>query len=331
MKPREWLNSQLSLLSRGTTRQTAPQIAESVEALGGSLSSSADWDGAYVTLSSLSSSLNDALPTFAEVLRSPAFASEEVERFRSETLDDLTVNLRSPGTLAIFTAARVVFGDSGYGHLGSGTPETVKALNAGQIHSFYAARYQPQNASLIFGGDINPETAFAYAEKHFGDWKSSSANAGSPPQAVSILPGRRVLVVDKPDAGQAAVFLVRPTIRRGDKNYPIGRVADAVFGEGYSSRLNREIRIKRGLSYGASSSLAAHKYWRPFSPHPHKLATRRRNRRVATLMKSELTRMAVEPVAVSEIIPRKASLSGNYARRLETGGRLGFHRRVAHC
>src|SRR5208283_3739025 len=72
-----------SLLTRGTKRHTAPQIAETVEVLGGSLSSGAGWDSANVHLSSLASRLGDALPMFAEVLRSPAFAAEEIERLRS--------------------------------------------------------------------------------------------------------------------------------------------------------------------------------------------------------------------------------------------------------
>ena len=161
-----------SLLTRGTKTHTAPQIAETVEALGGSLSSAAGWDGANVSLSSLSSHLGDALPIFAEVLRSPAFAPEEIERLRSEKLDGLAVSLRSPGTLARLTAARVVFGDSGYGHSPDGTPETIKALDAGQINLFYQSRYQPQNTVLVFGGDITPDAAFAYAAKYFSDWRA---------------------------------------------------------------------------------------------------------------------------------------------------------------
>jgi len=66
-----------------------------------------------------------------------------------------------------------------------------------------------------------------------------------------------VVVVDKPDAGQAAGCIVCPTIRRAYKDYAVGRVANGVLGEGYSSRLNQEVRIKRGLSYGAGSGLGA--------------------------------------------------------------------------
>jgi len=309
-----------SLLTRGTKTHSAPQIAETIEALGGSLSSAAGWDEANVNLSSLSSRLGEALPTFAEVVRSPAFAAEEIERLRSENLDGLTVALRSPGTLARLTAARVVFGDSGYGHSPNGTPETIKALDARQINGFYKGHFQPQNTVLVFGGDIDPDAAFAYAKKYFGNWKAQRVAAPPAPAPAVPQKGGRVVVVDKPDAGQAAVSVARRTIRRADPEYAVGRVANGVLGEGYSSRPNQEVRIKRGLSYGASSGLGARRESGLFSA-----SAQTRNdaaSEVATLMKAELSRLATEPVAASELVPRKAALSGNYARQLETGAGL---------
>jgi zinc protease len=309
-----------SLLTRGTKAHTAPQIAETVESFGGSLSSGADSDTASLYLSSLAPHLADVLPTLAEVLRSPAFAAEEVERLRSETLDNLAVTFKTPGALARMTAARVVFGDSGYGHPDAGTPETIKALTGSEIGRFYKGRYQPQNTVLIFGGDIAIDDAFAYASKYFGDWEAQPADAGSAPAPAEVQQGGRVVVVDKPDAGQAAVSLVRPTIRRADKDYAIARVANSVLGEGYSSWLNHEIRIVRGLSYGASSRLGTRKDGGLFSA-----SAQTRNdaaAEVATLMKTELTRLATEPVEEAELVARKAALSGNYARSLETGAGL---------
>jgi zinc protease len=309
-----------TLLTRGTKSHKAPQIADTVETLGGNLSSGAGWDSATLNLSSLSSRLGEILPTFAEVLRSPAFATDEIERLRSEILDDLAVSFRTPGALARMTAARVVFGDSSYGHPEGGTPETIKALDAEEINTFYKTHYQPQSTVLVFGGDIIPDAAFAYASDYFGDWTAASIPAPPAPTPAEPQQGGRVVVVDKADAGQAAVTLVRPTIRRADKDYVIARVANSVLGEGYSSWLNHEIRIIRGLSYGASSRLGTRKDSGLFSA-----SAQTRNDAapdVATLMKTELIRLATEPVADSELVSRKAALSGNYARSLETGAGL---------
>jgi len=309
-----------SLLTRGTKTRSAPQIAETIEALGGSLSSGAGWDAAEVSLSSLSTRLADALPTFAEVVRSPAFAAEEVERLRSETLDNLAVSLRAPGTLARLAAGRVVFGESGYGHPSNGTPETLKALDGGQISRFYRSWYQPQNTVLVFGGDITPEAALALAARYFGDWKAVRIAPPPSPRPAVVQKGGRIVVVDKPDAGQAAVCVTRATIRRADPRYAIGRVANGVLGEGYSARMNQEVRIKRGLSYGASSNLGTRKDSGLFLA-----SAQTRNDaapEVAMLLKTELGRLASEPVGAAELVVRKAALSGNYARRLQTGAGL---------
>jgi zinc protease len=309
-----------SLLTRGTTRHTAPQIAETVEALGGSLSSDAGWDNASINLSSLATQLNDVLPLFAEVVRSPAFASSEVERLRAEDQDTITVSLRSPGTLARLAAARVTFGDSSYGHSPAGTPESLRALDAAGIRRFYEARYQPQNMVLVFGGDIAPATAFRLAAKLFGDWKPLNGTASAIPSPEVAQKGGRVVVIDKPDAGQAAVMLVRPGIRRTAPEYVVGQVANGVLGEGYSSRLNLEIRIKRGLSYGASSFLDARRDGGVFVA-----SAQTRNDavpEVASLLKTELERLATEAVPENELVTRKAALSGDYARSAETNAGL---------
>jgi zinc protease len=196
----------------------------------------------------------------------------------------------------------------------------MKAMDASEINLFYKGRYQPQNTVLVFGGDITPDAAYADAENYFGDWKALPVTAPPAPTPAEAQKGARVVVVDKPDAGQAAVSVVRPTIRRADNEYAIGRVANGVLGEGFSSRINQEVRIKRGLSYGASSSLGARKDSGLFSA-----SAQTRNDaapEVATLLKAELNRLAMEPVAASELVPRKAALSGNYARGLETGAGL---------
>ena len=130
----------------------------------------------------------------------------------------------------------------------------------------------------------------------------------------------RVVVIDMPDAGQAAVVVARRGLKRTDSEYYRGIVANTVLGGGYSARLNQEIRIKRGLSYGAGSSLSARRDVGPFTA-----STQTKNEsgaEVASLLMSELTRLSSEPIADLELTPRKAVLTGNFGRNLETTGGL---------
>src|SRR6185503_10023173 len=102
--------------------------------------------------------------------------------------------------------------------------------------------------------------------KYFGNWQN-------PPNALSQLQittpestanGRRILVIDQPAAGQTAVLAVRSAINRNNPDYFRGIVANAVLN-GYSGRLNWEIRVKRGLSYGAGSTLDTRRWAGSFS------------------------------------------------------------------
>jgi zinc protease len=128
----------------------------------------------------------------------------------------------------------------------------------------------------------------------------------------------RILVVDLPNSGQAAVSYYRPVYKYGrsaEQYYP-AIVLNSVLGGGYSSRLNYEIRIKRGLSYGAGSSFA----WRGSSTN---LSTRAQTKNesaaeVAELVAGELQRIGGSDVGGDELVPRKSVLTGSFGRNLET-------------
>ncbi len=317
-------NMTASLLTQGTQTRTAPEIAEAIEALGGSLQSGARWDASTANVDVMSSKVTPVFAILADVVRHPVFQEEEIERLRQQTLDELRVALGQPGSIARFVASRLVFGDRPYGHPLTGTPETIKRIRRDDIVKLHATYYRPDNAILIIGGDITADAAFRLAEKVFGDWQKPAVplppSSTQTMQAHATQSSPRVLVIDKPDAGQAAVVLVRPGLRRTDPDFFRGLVANSVLGGGYSARLNQEIRIKRGLSYGAGSTLDMRRNVGPF------IATAQTKNQsgaeVASLMIGELTRLSSTPIPDAELIPRKAVLIGNFGRNLETTGGL---------
>ena len=307
-----------SLLTKGTKTRTAPQIAQAIEALGGSLESGAGWDSSSVTTGVMSSKISQAMEILADVVRNPAFQNEEIERLRQQYLDSLSVAFNQPGTVANMVAARVVFGDEPYGHPASGTPESLPRIKRDDIVRLHSTYYRPDNTILVVGGDIRPADAFRLAERLFGDWaRPSTPLPAAAKEDKARAEGKpRVVVIDMPEAGQAAVVLARSGIRRTDPQYFHGLVANSVLGGGYSARLNQEIRIKRGLSYGAGSSLSVRRDVGPFLA-----STQTKNpsgAEVATLLMSELGRLSSEPILDAELTPRKAVLIGNFGRSLET-------------
>jgi zinc protease len=309
-----------NLLTKGTQTRDATQIAQQIESLGGSLDSGARWDSSFANVGVMSSKIPQAMEILADVVRRPTFKSEEVERLRQQYLDNVTLALGDPGSIARFVAARVVFGDSPYGHPIGGTTESLTRITAADIVKMHSRFYRPDNAILVIGGDTTAKDAFALATKYFGDWEKPATPLPTL-EAKESTAGKagRVVVIDKPDAGQAAVFLARTGINRKDTDYFRGIVSNSVLS-GYSGRLNQEIRIKRGLSYGAGSVLDTRRDVGPF------LASAQTKNEsgavVADLLMGEISRLSSAPPADVELTPRKAVLIGGFSRNLETANGL---------
>jgi zinc protease len=310
-----------NLLTKGTQSRNATQIAEAVEALGGSLESGARWDASNATVGVMSAKIGPAMEILADVIRRPTFKTEEVERLRQQYLDNLTLALGQPGAIARFVAARVVFGDSPYGHPIGGTTESLARISRDDMAKMHERFYRPDNAILVIGGDIRARDGFALATRYFGDWQKPVTAIPVVSAAANIAGGKpgRVVVIDKPDAGQAAVYLARLGINRKDADYFRGIVANSVLN-GYSGRLNQEIRIKRGLSYGAGSTLDARRDVGPFIASAQ--TKNESGAQVADLLLSEIGRLSSSPPVDAELTPRKAVLIGNFSRNLETANGL---------
>lgn len=313
-----------TLLTKGTTTKSAEEIARGVEALGATLESGSGWDSSVVSLSVMSSRLSQAMAFMADVVRRPKFAPEEIERLRAQNIDALSVALHEPASLADFVAQRVIFGDAPYAHNAGGTPESLPRIKRPDIVKFHHDAYRPDNAVLVIGGAIAPEKAFAIAETAFGSWVKPATALRGPPESATP-PKPRVVVIDMPDAGQAAVVVGRPGLRRSDPAYPSVLVTNSVLGGGYSSRLNLEIRIKRGLSYGAGSDFELRRDVGPFTA-----STQTKNEsaaEVAGLIVDEIDKLGTAAVPDTELGPRKAALIGGFGRALETTS--GIVNRVA--
>lgn len=304
-----------TVLTKGTKTMSAEQISRGVEALGATLTSETDWDSMSVDVSVMSSNLPKAMQFVSDVVRNPTFAGEELERERAQAIDSLQANLAQPKTLAGVVASRLVFGDAPYSANLEGTPASLAKITRDDLVKFHRAHFRPDNAVLVLAGDVKSEDVFALAQNLFGAWKGA-APATNAAEKSAALPKPRVVVVDMPEAGQAAVVVGRPGIRRSDPAFYRAIVTNSILGAGYSSRLNQEIRIKRGLSYGAGSSFQARADVGPFTAR-----TETKNESAAEvvgIMVGEMSQLSAADVPENELTPRKAALIGGFAQSLET-------------
>ena len=300
-----------------TTRRDTEAVLP--EALGATLGSGATLEASSVTLNVMPDKLADAMAIMADVVRNPAFKADELERQRAQSLDGLRVAYQEPGQVSTYAAAPVVFAGTPFGHVSTGTPGSIARLKPADLAALHTAWFRPDNAILVLTGDITPERGFALAQTAFGTWVRP-ATPLPPAPAITPQAKPRTIAIDLPGTGQAAVNLAKSGIARSDPDYYPGIVANTLLGGGYSSRLNLEIRVKRGLSYGASSNLSANR-----SSGSFRAAAQTKNEtavQVLDLIGEQMTAIGATPASADELTARKSNLVGSYGRRLATSSGL---------
>ncbi|CAN5541887.1 hypothetical protein BH10ACI2_BH10ACI2_25860 [soil metagenome] len=311
-----------SMLTKGTKTKSATEIAEAIEFLGGAINSGAGWNSSFVSVTVTSDKVEQAMAIMSDVVLNPKFDQKELDLLKSQSLDGLTYNLKQPSFLANYVASKYSFNE----HPAGGTPASISQIQREDIAKFYAVNFVPVASVFIFSGDISPVRASQLTDKYFKSWKQtareSEKNGENMPTVGSNGVFQRMLVIDLPKSGQAAVVYAKKNYRvgRNSNSFYTASVLNSVLGGGYSSRLNYEIRIKRGLSYGAGSGFA----WRGSESN---FSTRIQTKTVSAaevldLVVAEIKKISDISVANDEIVPRKSVLTGNFGRNLETTGGL---------
>ena len=318
-----------TLLTKGTKTRSAKQIAEQIEFLGGSINAGAGWNNSEVSITVSSDKLDQAMAILADVVLNPTFKEEEIELLKGQMLDELAYNLQQPGFLSAFVASKYSFGE----HPVGGTIQSIESITQQDITEFHNEQYLSESATLILTGDINNLKANTIIQKYFKNWRSRprslattkitrdtntilAANVSS--NRSQINSAYKILVIDMPNSGQASVSYNREVRAVGRNNFVFywSSVLNSILGGGYSSRLNQEIRIKRGLSYGAGSSFA----WRSQEAN-FAARTQTKNEsaaEVAELIVAEIKKLTQIDVSETEMNPRKLVLIGDFGRELET-------------
>lgn len=311
----------VTLVSYGPEGGTSEAFAAALDAVGARCGAGATHDALSVGTGSLTELFPTALALCNQAIRRPGFAPEDLRRVRARTLSDLRIAYGSANALVRIVAARALYGDAPYGRPVSGVPETIESLTRESIVEMARLRIRPENATVILCGDIDSEVAFALAEESFGDWRGEGASVAleSAECEAARLPKGRVLVVNLPDSGRSAVMIGRVAIGRGDPRYSEGLVTMGLLS-GYSGRLNREIRVRRGLSYGATAQIQARRGPGPFFAST--LVDHGKVGETIDVIIDVIGTLATAEPAEAELAPRKAMLRGSFGRVLESVGGL---------
>ncbi len=303
-----------SLLDQGTTEQSATEMNDLIDFIGGAMGAGAGADLSFANVVVMKDSFDAGLRLLSDMARRPAFAPGEIERQRQQQISALQVNEQDPEFVADAVFDRLVYGFHPYGLPQNGTPETLRAITRDDLVAYHARYFAPNNAILAIVGDLTTEEAFSGVRRVFGDWARKDvpkATLSAPPD-----PARRVIVVNKPDAVQTEVRAGHLGVKRGNSDYMAVNLALRILGGEGANRLHQVLRTQRGLTYGAKADMDA-----LLESGDFEASTNTRSEatgEVLRLIVDEFWRLQRERVGDRELSDAKAYLAGSFPLTIET-------------
>ncbi len=256
----------MGMLDEGTTSRGALEISDTLDSLGANLGAGSNLDVSTVSMSALVENLDESLDLFADVILNPSFPEDEFERQQQQQLAGIGREKVQPVAMGQRVLPRILYGE---GHAysnpltGSGTEESVGALDVDALRSFHDTWFRPNNATLIAVGDIAMDELLPAIEARFAGWE-----AGDVPEKnlaeVAPQPETVVYLIDRPDSAQSIIFAGQVAPPKGDPaNLRIEAMND-IIGGGFTSRINLNLREDKGWSYGARAILLDAAGQRPY-------------------------------------------------------------------
>ena len=245
-------------IDQGTKTLNAKQIAQQLQAAGGDLSVNPSKDSLILSISVLGSKQNDALTVLSDLVRNATFPDAEVTLAKRNASDQLLQQESQPSFLAARAMAKVLFGDHPY-HVTSATQESISASTPDDLRKIYAERFRPDQALLVAVGDFQTDQMLNAVKSRFGEWKAPSTPPVSVPSLSEATPQHAIHVIPRPGSVQTTLELGSFGPLRNADDYEAARVANAIYGATFGSRLVRNIREDKGYTYSPFATLQTYK------------------------------------------------------------------------
>jgi zinc protease len=308
----------MSLLEKGTKNYSAAQLAEKLESQAISLSAGGDMDNSSVAVSCVSDRIANALELMAEVVMNPTFPSVEFDKEKEKLLTNLAVKQQTPEYIADENFRKKLYGSHPYSRTATGEVEDINKLSADMCKKWWSTYSQPNGAVIIFAGDIEKDKAVELAEKNFGQWH----NAIEPNvQKNFALPDNnqptRIYLVNYPGSQQSQIRIGQTGItRKVQPEYFTSRIVSDYFGFGFNSRLNKSIRVEKGLTYGVWGGYIANDMAGEF-----KISTFSKTASAADAVQGildEINKLKTVPPEANELLQSKSYIAGSFVINRET-------------
>ena len=238
------------LLRKGAGKRSAQDIAVLVDGLGATLGTGAGLEASYMYGEFMARDQVVMVDLLADILRRPTFPADEFDKLKAQSIDALTAAKDDPRNVIGDYASAFFYGEHPYGRPVDGDEATLQGLSRQDVLDFYRANYGGDRLILSVVGDFSAAAMEARLRAKLADWPKAPSAAPAVP-APARASGRRVLLVDKPDATQTYFWIGNLGVARTDPDRVPLDVANTAYGGRFTSILNTALRIKGGLTYGA--------------------------------------------------------------------------------
>ena len=300
-----------SMLGNGTTNISKDDFNEEVDFLGARLNFG--FSGGFA--SSLTKYSDRILQLLADAAMNPLLTSEEFDKEKDKLLEGLKSQAKSVDAVAGRVGGALSYGaEHPYGEFV--TEETVNSVSFDDIQSYFTKYFGPNDAYLVVIGDVNTKEVYKRIKKYFGKWKKASDISSFVPEANQNVEALEINFVDMPNAVQSNISITSNVkLKMSDPDYHAVLIANKIFGGGFNSYLNMNLREANGWTYGARSSVGTDKYISRFSAGAAVRNAVTDSAIVETI--KEIKRFQSEPVEASALANAKAKYVGDFVLALE--------------
>ena len=299
------------MLFKGTATRSAEDIAQEIDSIGGQMDAFTAKEYASYYIKVLDEHLPLAVEVLADIVMRPAFRREDIEREKKVVLEEIKMVEDTPDDLVHELFTEQFWADHPLGRPILGTKETVEALTADALRTYFTRAYSAPNLIIAATGNIEHEAVKALVSRMFeGVPLQGDPLSDVPPETSSAI------IIRNKDLEQSHVCLGTPGYRQDHDARYASYVLNTILGGSMSSRLFQNVREKRGLAYSVFSGLSAYR-----DAGSMTIYAGCANEAVGELIDvviAELRRIKQEPPPAPELQRAKDHLKGSLMLNLES-------------
>jgi zinc protease len=310
------------LLDEGSGGLSALEFHEALGRLGASLDTEVGSDATLLGVTMLERFADRGLALLADLVTRPRLERAEFDRVRELRVNRLTQLRDVPSAVAERVFVQRLYGDHPYGHLSIGTEASLAALTVDDVVQFHDTRYDPAFATLILVGDATHDQLANLADRAFGRWATAAhrrradRSGEAPP-----LPDERLVLVHRPGSAQSELRMGHVSVARSTPDYHALLTLNMILGGQFVSRINMNLRERKGYTYGARTSFDLRRGAGPFV-----LQASVQSEATTDALREAIGELRAirgdRPVTHEELLLGRAALTRGYPRNFETAEQI---------